>query len=391
LQTLSSQTVGILSGIEEIKSYQVQAWAIAEFEAPNKAILQRSLTLARIRTLVLPVITYTDRIMKVMILAIGGTYLINQQLSIGELTAFLAYATLLAMPFISMGMVFSAYQTGMVSLESMRNILDQPVEEQERQHLDAPERIGLFRQGIEVRNLSYRYPDNELATLKNISFSIAPGQTLGILGKVGSGKSTLVNCLNRYLDVEAGQLFIDGRDVTTLSKSDLRSAVRTITQEPFLFSDTVANNIRFGAAERSEALSLETALRQGDMLDEVNLFPERENTLVGEKGILLSGGQKQRLSLARAMYTPSKLMILDNVLSAVDNKTERYLLDQIFNKLRSDCTLIVSHRASVLEKVDHILVLQDGEVVAQGSHQQLLQSSDFYRETFELQREGGEP
>jgi len=391
LQTLSSQTVGILSGIEEIKSYQVQAWALAEFETPNQAILQRSLTLARVRTLILPIITYTDRIMKVMILAIGGTYLINQQLSIGDLTAFLAYATLLAMPFISMGMVFSAYQTGMVSLESMRNILDQPVAEQERQQLDIPERSALFRQGIEVRNLSYRYPDNELATLKNISFSIAPGQTLGILGKVGSGKSTLVNCLNRYLDVEAGQMFIDGRDVTTLSKSDLRSAVRTITQEPFLFSDTVANNIRFGATDNSEALSLETALLQGDMLNEVNQFPERENTLVGEKGILLSGGQKQRLSLARAMYTPSKLMILDNVLSAVDNKTERYLLDQIFNKLRSDCTLIVSHRASVLEKVDHILVLQDGEIVAQGSHRQLLQSSDFYRETFELQQEGGEP
>jgi ATP-binding cassette subfamily B protein len=387
LQTLSSQTVGILSGIEEIKSYQVQAWAMAEFEAPNKAILQRSLTLARVRTLVLPIITYTDRIMKVMILAIGGTYLINQQLTIGELTAFLAYATLLAMPFISMGMIFSAYQTGMVSLESLRKILDQPVAKQERNHLDTTQRSALLRQGIEIRKLSYRYPDNELATLKNISFTIIPGQTLGILGKVGSGKSTLVNCLNRYLDVEAGHLFIDGRDVTTLSKSDLRSAVRTITQEPFLFSDTVANNIRFGARDSSEALSLETALLQGDMLNEVSQFPQRENTLVGEKGILLSGGQKQRLSLSRAMYTPSKLMILDNVLSAVDNKTERYLLDQIFNTLRSDCTLIVSHRASVLEKVDHILVLEDGEIVAQGSHRQLLQSSDFYRETFELQQE----
>jgi ATP-binding cassette subfamily B protein len=349
--------------------------------------LQRSLTLARVRTLVLPIISYTDRIMKVMILAIGGTYLINQQLTIGELTAFLAYATLLAMPFISMGMIFSAYQTGMVSLESLRKILDQLVAKQEQKHLDTTERSALFRQGIEIRNLSYRYPDNELATLKNISFNIAPGQTLGILGKVGSGKSTLVNCLNRYLDVEAGHMFIDDRDVTTISKSDLRSAVRTITQEPFLFSDTVANNIRFGATDSSEVLSLKTALLQGDMLNEVNQFPQRENTLVGEKGILLSGGQKQRLSLSRAMYTPSKLMILDNVLSAVDNKTERYLLDQIFNKLRSDCTLIVSHRASVLEKVDHILVLEDGEIVAQGTHRQLLQSSDFYRETFELQQE----
>lgn len=390
LQTLSSQTVGILSGIEEIKSYQVQPWAVAEFDTHNQAILHRSLTLARIRTLILPIIAYTDRIMKVMILAIGGTYLINQQLTIGELTAFLSYATLLAMPFISLGMVFSAYQSGMVSLESLRKILDQSAPQQESQHLDATDRKELFSRGIEVKNLSYRYPDSEAATLKNISFRLVPGQTVGILGRVGSGKSTLVNCLNRYLDVAPGQIFIDGRDVTSLSKSDVRSAVRTITQDPFLFSDTVANNIRFGAGDSPEALSLHTALQQGDMLNEVNQFTDRENTLVGEKGILLSGGQKQRLSLSRGMYTPSKLMILDNVLSAVDNKTERYLLDQIFNKLRSECTLIVSHRASVLEKVDHILVLEDGVVVAQGSHQQLLQTSDFYRETFKLQENGGE-
>lgn len=387
LQTLSSHTIGILSGIEEIKSYRVQGWAADEFGTHNQIILNRSLILARVRTLVLPIIAYTDRIMKVMILAIGGNYLINQGLTIGELTALLAYATLLAMPFISMGMIFSAYQTGMVSLESLRKILDQPVEPQEQQHLDNSARENLFTRGIEVKNLSYRYPDNEAATLKNISFTISPGQTIGIVGKVGSGKSTLVNCLNRYLDIDSGQLFIDGRDITSLSKQDLRSAVRTITQEPFLFSDSVANNIQFGANDSTEALDLETTLRQGDMLKEVKQFPQQENTLVGEKGILLSGGQKQRLSLSRAMHTPSKVMILDNVLSAVDNKTERYLLDQIFNKLRSDCTVIVSHRASVLEKVDHILVLEEGALVAQGSHQQLLQSSDFYRETYLLQQE----
>jgi ATP-binding cassette subfamily B protein len=389
LQTLSSHCIGILSGIEEIKSYQVQSWAAAEFAGHNQAILQRSLILTRIRTLILPIIAYTDRIMKVMILAVGGSYLIKQGLTIGELTALLAYATLLAMPFISMGMIFSAYQTGMVSLESLRQILDQPVAARDQKRLNQADRDALFSCGIEVKNLCYHYPDNPTATLKNISFTIKPGQTLGILGKVGSGKSTLVNCLNRYLDIDAGQLFIDGRDVTTLSKSDLRSAVRTISQNPFLFSDTVANNIRFGAGESSAALSVQIALQQAGMLKEVKQFPEQENTLVGEKGILLSGGQKQRISLARGMYTPCKLMILDNVLSAVDNKTERYLLEQIFNHLRSQCTLIVSHRASVLKKVDHILVLENGEIVAQGSHQQLLQSSPLYRETFELQQDEG--
>jgi ATP-binding cassette subfamily B protein len=166
--------------------------------------------------------------------------------------------------------------------------------------------------------------------------------------------------------------------------------VRTITQDPFLFSDTVIDNVQFGSAGQAEPLPLEQALYQSDMLDEVQLFPERENTLVGEKGILLSGGQKQRLSLSRGLYTPCKLIILDNILSAVDNETERFLLDQIFNHSRSTSTLIVSHRATVLEKVDTILVLEEGRIVASGSHSELLQSSPLYKQTWELQQRDGE-
>ena len=185
-------------------------------------------------------------------------------------------------------------------------------------------------------------------------------------------------------------VFIDDEDITKISRHDLRSAVRTITQDPFLFSDTVAENIRFGSKELEAPLPLEQVLFQSDMLEEVQQFHERENTMVGEKGILLSGGQKQRLSLARGMYTPSKLMVLDNVLSAVDNETERFLLDQIFGNLRSQSTLIVSHRANVLEKVDLILVLDEGAIVARGSHEELLTSSEDYRLTWELQQHGGE-
>ncbi|MEQ9565471.1 MAG: ABC transporter ATP-binding protein, partial [Pseudomonadales bacterium] len=201
--------------------------------------------------------------------------------------------------------------------------------------------------------------------------------------------TTLVNCLNRYLQIGPGHIFIDGRDITDITRADLRSAVRTITQEPFLFSDTVAENIRFGASSQSDQLPLEEALYQSDMIDEVNQLPEQTDTLVGEKGILLSGGQKQRLSLARAIFTPCKLMILDNVLSAVDNETERFLLQQIFKDMRSQSTLIVSHRATVLEKVDHILVLEEGRIIAQGSHSELMKTCDLYRQTWELQQESG--
>lgn len=389
LQEMSAKTVGFLNGVEVIRSHGIQTWAEKEFDQESVKIRDRSIRLAKVRTVVLPVIAYTDRLLKVLILAVGGGYLIKQQLTLGELTAFLSYASLLAMPFISLGMVLSAWQNGIVSLESLRRILDLPIHEQDQRHLPLDRRAQLFSKGIRVSNLSYSYPGSDACALSNISFDISPGETLGILGKVGSGKSTLVNCLNRYLEVPADTVYIDDQDITKLARKDLRSAVRTITQDPFLFSDTVSENIQFGSIGREDPLPVEQALHQSDMLDEVQLFPEREETLVGEKGILLSGGQKQRLSLARGLYTPCKLMVLDNVLSAVDNETERFLLDQIFNNARSASTLIVSHRATVLEKVDSILVLEDGRIVARGSHHELLQSSDLYRQTWELQQRDG--
>lgn len=389
LQEMSSATVGFLSGIEVIKSNHIQAWAEGAFARENLKILDRSLLLTRVRTVVLPVIAYTDRLLKVLILTVGGGYLVSQQLSLGDLTALLSYSALLAMPFISLGMVFSAWQTGLVSLESMRRILDQPVPEQDLRHLPRERRERLFSHHLQVRNLAYTYPGSTTPALQDISFEIRPGQTLGIFGKVGAGKTTLVNCLNRYLEVSPGCVFIDGEDIAGLSRQDLRSAVRTITQDPFLFSDTVSENIRFGSAGREAPLPLEQALYQSDMREEVQLFPEREATLVGEKGILLSGGQKQRLSLARGLYTPCKLLVLDNVLSAVDNETERFLLEQIFNHARSAATLIISHRTTVLEKVDTILVMEAGRIVARGTHAELLQSSAEYRHTWQVQQHDG--
>jgi ATP-binding cassette subfamily B protein len=390
LQEMSSTTVGFLSGIEVIKSNHIQDWAETAFDKENGKILDRSLRLALVRTVVLPIIAYTDRLLKVLILGVGGGYLIQAQLSLGDLTALLSYAALLAMPFISLGMVFSAWQTGIVSLESMRRILDQPEHQQDQEHLAPKQREDLFSHHLRVENLSYTYPGSDTPALSNISFEIKPGQMVGVLGKVGSGKTTLVNCLNSYLELAPGSIFIDGVDITTLSRQDLRSAVRSITQDPFLFSATVSENVQFGASELADALPLEQALYQSDMLEEVRQFPEQESTLVGEKGILLSGGQKQRLSLSRGLYTPCKLLVLDNVLSAVDNETERFLLDQIFNHSRSAATLIISHRATVLEKVDTILVLSAGRIVAAGTHAELLQSSEEYRHTWQLQQHDNE-
>ena len=391
LQQLSSNTVNFLNGVEVIKSHHVQPWAMKEFNNDNQTLLDCSLKQLRIQTFFMPMLQYTEIFLKILVLAVGGGYLIRQQMSLGDLTAFLAYTTLLSLPFISLGRIIATFQMGIVSLRSIGRILNTPA--QDHADLNSESSADLFSTGISIKNLNYRYPSkdgsshSELA-LTNVSFDIAPGEKVAILGKVGSGKTTLINCINRYLDIDPGQITIDGIDITSISRNDLRSAVRTVTQDPFLFSNTIEHNVKFGATESDQALSIEDVLYQSDMLDEVRQFPLAEQTLVGEKGILLSGGQKQRLSLARAMYTPCKLLVLDNVLSAVDNATERFLLDQIFDNTRSQSSLIVSHRPAVMERADRIILLDKGEIVAEGDHQQLIAGSSLYRATWEILQKG---
>ena len=391
LQQLSSNTVNFLNGVEVIKSHHVQPWAMKEFNNDNQTLLDCSLKQLRIQTFFMPMLQYTEIFLKILVLAVGGGYLIRQQMSLGDLTAFLAYTTLLSLPFISLGRIIATFQMGIVSLRSIGRILNTPA--QDHADLNSISSADLFSTGISIKNLNYRYPSkdgsshSELA-LTNVSFDIEPGEKVAILGKVGSGKTTLINCINRYLDIDPGQITIDGIDITSISRNDLRSAVRTVTQDPFLFSNTIEHNVKFGATESDQALSIEDVLYQSDMLDEVRQFPLAEQTLVGEKGILLSGGQKQRLSLARAMYTPCKLLVLDNVLSAVDNATERFLLDQIFDNTRSQSSLIVSHRPAVMERADRIILLDKGEIVAEGDHQQLIAGSSLYRATWEILQKG---
>lgn len=384
LQELSSQSVELLSGIDVIRHNHIRDWAQQRFDQENETLLNRTLQLTKIRTIYMPLLTYTDRLIKVVVLLFGGYQVIQANLSLGDLVAFLAYATLLASPFFSIAMIWSAYHNGMVSIASLRNILDRETSDIDEQRMPDAERNALFNQHVEVRHLTYRYPGQTKAALEDVSFTIVPGQTIGILGQVGSGKSTLVNCLNHYLDVPTGSVFLDGRDITTLSRSDLRSAVRTVTQDPFLFSDSVDNNVTFGSKHPQD---IDRALAAAAMKKEVAKFPQQRDTIVGEKGILLSGGQKQRLSLARALYSPAKLLVLDNVLSAVDNDTERFLLRELFKREHHQAAIIVSHRASVLERVDHILVLEEGKIVASGTHAELLETSPIYAEIWRLQQD----
>lgn len=389
LQSLSTQTVNYLNGVEVIKSHQIQPWVVDKFDNDNQAVLALSIKQLRIRSFFIPLLEYTDAGVKILILTLGGLMLIRSELSLGQITAFLTYAALFAMPMMSLGRLIATIQMGFVSLKSMSRILAEETSEEDSliQSID-------FKQSIKINQLSFAYPNlsipmiegensNTDFILKGISFEIMKGEKVAVLGRIGCGKTTLVNCLNRFNEVAENCIFVDDKDITHSSKKALRKVIRTVTQEPFLFSDTLKNNIEFGSAEQKVPLDIHQVLKHSAMDREVENFSEGLDTMVGEKGVLLSGGQKQRISLARGIYSSSQLLILDNVLSAVDNETERFLLDHLLDVGNDLTCLIVSHRQAVLERVDKILVMDEGRLIAIGSHVDLMMTSDFYRNTWQ--------
>jgi len=397
LQNLSEQLMNYLSGIDLIKNQQMGEWATSEVNKVNRRLFDCTMKIAKIQTFFMPILDYANHFMKVLILGLGGYYLLQAKLSIGEITAFLSYSVLLALPLMHLGRIFTVYQMGMISIDSVQRILNNQVPSTDMLRMDDDEKSSLRGSSLLVKNLSYRYPDAESehseVVLKNLSFSIQAGEKVGVLGSIGSGKSTLVNCLNHHLSLEAGQIFWGGKDITQMSRHDWRSYVRTITQNPFLFSDTVSENVKFGAKQQGQStdnLDIDQVLNLSQLSEDVQRFSAGDQTLVGEKGIMLSGGQKQRLSIARALLTPCDLIIMDNVLSAVDYDTERSILKGVFKRMQGQSLLVVSHRVSALEYMDKILVLEKGEIIARGTHAQLLESSSYYRETWELQQHESE-
>jgi ATP-binding cassette subfamily B protein len=391
LQDLSAQLMTFLSGIDLIKNQQMSPWVQAEVEKRNQLLLRCRMKITRIQTFVMPVLDYANNLMKILILGFGGYMLLNQQLTLGEITAFLSYSVLLAMPLMQLGRIATIYQRGIVSIESVQRILNAQIPEQDTKELSEVD-VEQFKGGtLSVRNLSFSYKSDQPLILDNISFDIPSGKKVGVLGSIGSGKTTLVNCLNHYLEIPKGSIFLDDRDVTTFARNDLHRYMNTVTQNPYLFSATIEDNIRFGSDDANITKEqVDEVLKLSQLLGDVSRFEKGDQTLVGEKGIMLSGGQKQRLSIARALLQPSDLIILDDVLSAVDYETERKILQGVFMRLKGQSALVVSHRVSALEYMDEIIVLHQGRIIAQGSHDELLKSCPYYYETWQLQQNESE-
>ena len=391
LQNLSAQLMSYLSGIDLIKSQQMSPWVRAETEKLNQMLLQCRIKITRIQVFFMPVLDYANDLMKILILGLGGYMLVNQELTLGEITAFLTYSVLLAMPLMQLGRIATIYQRGIVGITSAQTILNAKVPERDETTLTTDEVEALKGQTLSVRNLSYQYEGEERLVLDDISFDIPAGKKVGVLGSIGSGKTTLVNCLNHHLDVATGSVFLGDKDITEFSRNDLRRYVKTVTQDPYLFSATVEENIRFGSTQADIAKEqVDEVLNLSQLANDVARLEMGDQTLVGEKGIMLSGGQKQRLSIARALLEPADLIIMDNVLSAVDYETERKILEGLFKRLENQSVLVVSHRVNALEYMDEIIVLNQGKVIAKGDHTTLLKTCPYYYETWQLQQNEAE-
>lgn len=389
LQRLSGRTVSFLSGNAVIKSYNIHHWAEDKVEEENVSLLGFTLKIAWIRSFIMPLLGSMEQVLKIVVLFAGGLLVISGEFTIGQLTEYIAYAALLTHPIMGLGWVLTVFQQGFVGITSLQTIMNRKGEDDDKPALAAEQKAHLLDEGLHATDLTFQYHNGDAPVLKDLNFRIKPGQVVGITGPLGAGKSTLVNLLNGYLKPEAGQLFYGATDAAGLRGQDVRTRVRTVSQDVFLFSDTVENNIAFGKELQVDPPEIKKAVFRSALADELARFPKKEQTMVGEKGIMLSGGQKQRISLARALYAPGQLLVLDDVFSAVDTDTERFLIKQLFDNKVASMLVLVSNRMSVLERCDFNLVLEDGRLTDMGTHEELLQKSDFYRTTQKVQ-EGGE-
>lgn len=390
LQRLSSGILATLSGIEIIQSYNVKDWSAKKFKEENFTLYNNAIKAAAARSIYSPLLNNTETLLKALIFYVGGSFFFQGDLSIGEITAMLSYTAFLTPPLIGLGWFLNVVLQSRLGLTSVYSIIkekDAYLQIKGQKYEQVKEQ---FNKDIVIKNLSFAYPDAaELAVLKNINFKIKRGQILGILGSVGSGKTSLTRCLNKYVPVTKNSIFYGDLDIVDINTEFLRKLVRTVNQDAFLFSDTIANNILFGAREEKELSpqEWEVLFQNSALKSEIEIFPNGKETVVGEKGIMLSGGQKQRISFARSMMENCELLILDNVMSALDYETEDVLLNQIAKKSYSNRTLIISNRVRALSKADYILVLEKGEIVERGTTHELLANKKYFYKTWKIQNE----
>ena len=374
-----------LSGISAIKIYGQERTEREAFERRNKRYRDDALQLARTRSTLFPLLEGISSVSLLLLLALGSGQLESGRLSIGDLVALILYVERLVFPTALLGFTLNTFQTGQVSLERVEELLRRtPRIQSPKAPKPVPQRTGSQAAGIEARGLTLRYPDAERNTLEDVSFRLAPGELVAVVGPVGCGKTTLARALGRMVDVPEGQLYLDGTDITALDLEQLRQQVALVPQEGYLFTASLADNLRYGEPDADQA-RIEQAAEQARLAADVRGFPDRYETLVGERGITLSGGQRQRTALGRALLVQAPLLVLDDALASVDNNTAADILSSI-RAQRDRTILMISHQLSAAAACDRILVLDEGRLVQQGHHNALLEEAGTYRRLWEREQ-----
>ena len=377
------------SGIAVVKAFVKEAKELWAFKALNRENEEANIDFVKSSMLLRIVVTLFVESVVCVILGYGGYLVYKGTFNAGELMEFIGYFNAVIWPIMAVSELIDLSSRGRASLKRISELLEAKQDVIDRENV-AP--IPAIRGGIEFRNLSFRYPDGEFDALENVSFTINPGENVGLVGKTGCGKTTLVDLILRTYNVADGTLFIDGHDVNNVPIRQVREACAYVPQDNFLFSDTIENNIAFGVDELSREKVIEAA-RLSDVDGNIQEFADGYETVLGERGVTVSGGQKQRISIARALLKDAPILILDDSVSAVDTKTEKKILENLHRTRAGRTTILIAHRISTIENMDKILFLEQGRLLAAGTHQQLLETCPEYCKMVELQKleeEGGE-
>jgi ATP-binding cassette, subfamily B, multidrug efflux pump len=385
LSEISAVVQEALAGVRVVRAYGQEGHEIARFRAANEEYVERNRVLIRLQGLYYPSLTLFLGLGSLLVLWLGSREVIQGRITLGEFVAFNAYLVMLSWPMIAFGWVTNMLQRGLASWKRMLEVLDAPVSIGD-EHVTPRGRAARLDGDIEFRDLIFAYPGSDVPVLDRVSLRIARGETVALVGATGSGKSTLINLLPRLHEPPPGTVFIDGVDVREVPLASLRAAIGFVPQEPFLFSDTIAENIAFGVGEGPDVEARIMGAASVARLDQdVESFPAGYRTMVGERGITLSGGQKQRTALARALMPDPKILVLDDALSAVDTYTEDAILSRLREVMRQRTSIIVSHRVSTVRGADRIVVLAGGRIAEQGHHDELVRQDGLYAALYRKQ------
>ena len=403
--TINDRAWQLITGINTVKLYTMEPVETRRFEELNRRFIKANMVVARWRGVLWPTLMFLFGLTQLVILAVGGSAVINGEISIGQLLQFNAMIGVLTFPVLSLGWIMSLLQQGISAMERVRLILDHPVEIRDLSDPADGAESGLPQsttsqnerarppatvqgEGIaySVRQVSYRYPNAAGDALKGVSIDIQPGETLGVTGGVGSGKSTFVALLTGIVRPTAGALLVDGADIASMDLRELKRRVAVVPQETFLFSRTVAQNIAMGTEEETGLEDVRRVTRAAAVAEDIEAFPDGYEQLVGERGLTLSGGQKQRVAIARALIKQGGALVLDDALSSVDSDTETRIIANLRELLGTRTIVIVSHRVSALKLADRVAVFEDGAISQLGTHAELLATEGGYAHMAKLQQ-----